>query len=86
MPKLGVIDQPIAPFSRDGRSAGLQAVAFEPLGSCLPQEHGTVANRPQSAYIARAFSTSETLQRLVPPGAGGTKTCLLEPEWPISTP
>ena len=48
-------------------------------------ENSNIANPSQPAYIADAFSTSVTLQRLVPPGAGGKRTCLLEPEWPIST-
>ena len=48
-------------------------------------ENSNIAKCRARAYIAGAFSTSVTLQRLVPPGAGGTWTCLLEPEWPIST-
>jgi ribosome maturation factor RimP len=38
--------------------------------------NGNIANPAQPAYIAPAFSTSVTLQRLVPPGAGGKRTCV----------
>lgn len=35
--------------------------------------NGNVAKRRGRAYIADAFSTSVTLQRLVPTGAGGNQ-------------